>query len=541
MKRPSRKLRHNLKPALIIVLIPLLIGAVVAGILFGGRYEAALSSAGNQRLITENWQAADKAFTDRQPQYERKFAYYKLKEGQTLDSVAQYFSVDPFRLAAMNPGLVVPGTTIKVPPVETPLAPTPGANHKLATTVITEEGGLLRIKQPYKFELAITTIPELMDFLKRYNAIEQTGPTSYRINRAISLEGNMRLDITAPTVTKLELKSAPHDITCLCFDESSVLLKDVAITSYDPTTGKPDTAFEDERAFVRAKNGRMDAINVDFSYLGNDLPDAVKAAQRTNQAQKEGGTYGVSWRISDDMLGVEIATGWVEKSTFTRNHFGAYTYGASGMLWRNNYFAHNDVYGLDPHDDSNNALVEDNVFAYNGKHGFIVSKRCNYNIIRNNTSVGNKLHGFMLHQDSDYNVIEHNVSYGNTDNYVIFASDYNTIRHNIGYNARSSQVRINEGAANTFVTDNTFLGGPRGVYVYGGARNVYVSDNNMHVRKQVLMTADGQNVLFANNTIDGLTYAVKNQDRLIFGPNIIKSTTAVIPSRAPWPTRFTAY
>jgi parallel beta-helix repeat protein len=539
-KRPGG-LRQNIKPSLVIIALPLLIGAAVITIFLTGRYDIFLGNAGNQRLITENWEAADSTFRASQPKYERKFAYYKLKEGQTLASVANYFSVSQETLKQMNPGLVVAGTTIKVPPVEHPFSPIPTPNGKIKSAAITEDNGLLRVQQPYRLGLATTNIPELMDFLKSYGVIQRVSDKVYRINRAISLEGNIRLDITGDTVTRLELRSAPNNITCLCLDEASALLKDVAVTTYDPTTGKPDTTFDDERAFVRAKNGRMDAINVDFSYLGNDLPDAQKASKRTNQAQKEGGTYGVSWRISDDLLGAEIATGWVERSTFTYNHFGAYTYGASGITWRNNYFAHNDVYGLDPHDDSNNALIEDNVFAYNGKHGFIVSKRCDYNIIRNNTSVGNKLHGFMLHQDSDYNLIENNVSYGNTDNYVVFASDYNTIRNNKSYSARSSHVRINAEARNTFVTGNVFAGGRRGVYLYGNTQNVYVANNTMHIGKEVLMTDGAQNVLFAKNTIDGLTYKIGAHDRLIFGSNLIKPVaTLSIPSTAPYPAKFTA-
>ena len=540
MKRKSQSFRHNLKPALIIIMIPILIGASVLAVFLSGRYNKALGTVGTQRLLTTNWEQADAAFQKRQPEYERKFAYYKLKEGQTLESVAAYFSVDAAKLKNANPGLIVPGATIKVPPVERPLEPTAGANGKITTAVITEDNGLLRIRVPYKSELAITTIPELVALLKSYSAIEQTGPKTYRINRAISVEGNVRLDITSATVTKLELKSAAHDISCLCSDEAAMLLKDVAITTYDPATGKPDTDFADERAFVRAKNGRMDAINVDFSYLGNDLPDAQKASERVNKAQKEGGTYGVSWRISDDLLGVEIATGWVESSRFIKNHFGAYTYGASGMMWRNNYFARNDVYGLDPHDDSNNALVENNVFDHNGKHGFIVSKRCNYNIIRNNTSVGNKLHGFMLHQDSDYNVIENNVSYDNVDNYVIYASDYNTIRNNTSYKARSSHVRINAKSVNSFVTGNTFIGGRRGVYIYGETSNVYIANNKMNTSKEVLMTDAAKNVLFAHNTINGLTYKVGEDDRLIFGPNSVSSESMVIPGRPSLPQGFTA-
>jgi parallel beta-helix repeat protein len=538
--RPNRRtVRHNVRPGLILLLLPLLGGLAVIAVFASGLYNKSLSAAGDKRLETQNWQQAKDVFENRQPTYERKYAYYKMKVGQTLTSVADYFSVSEAELTKLNPGMAVAGTTIKVPPVTQPLAPAAGPNGKIFQAVVVDDHGFLRITQQYSADQIITNIPDLMAFLKPYDAIQQTGPTTYRINRSISLEGNIRLDITDQTVTKLELRSAPHDITCLCFDESSALLKNVAITTYDPATNQPDKNYADERAFVRDKNGRMDAINVHFSYLGNDLLPTESRATRTNPVQLEGGTYGVSWRISDDMLGQEIATGWVEHSQFDHNHFGAFSFGASGMTWRNNLFTHNEIYGLDPHDDSNNALIEDNVFSYNGKHGFIVSKRCDYNIIRNNLSIGNKLHGFMLHQDSDYNVIENNVAYGNTDNYVIYASDYNTIRGNIGYNAKSSQVRINEGSRNNYVQDNSLEGGRRGVYIYGDAENVYITGNTFRVGKEVLTTDKSKNIFFGGNTIPGLRYKIGSSDRLIFGGNTIDGTSADVPAMPPLPKNYT--
>jgi parallel beta-helix repeat protein len=533
-------LRHNVRPGLLLLLLPILGGVAVVMVFASGLYGKSLSAAGDKRLETQNWQQADKVLANRQPTYERKYAYYKIKVGQTLASVAAYFSVNEKDLAALNPGLTVPGTTIKVPPVTQPLTPTAGPNGKLAGAVVTNDRGLLRINQQYTADQVITNIPELMTFLKPYDAIEQTGPFTYRIKKPISIQGNIRIDITSATVKKLELRSSPNDVTCLCFDRASALLKDVSITSYDPATNKPDVKYSDERAFVRDKNGRMDAINVNFSYLGNDLEADNAPVKRTNPIQSEGGTYGVSWRIADDLLGQEIATGFVDHSSFTNNHFGAFTFGASGMTWRNSYFAHNDVYGLDPHDDSNNALIEDNVFAYNGKHGFIVSKRCDYNIIRNNLSVGNKLHGFMLHEKSDYNLIENNVAYDNVDNFVIYASDYNTIRNNVGYDARSSAVRINQGSRNNYVQNNTFMGGRRGIYLYGDVQNVYIGGNTFNVDKEALTTDKAENVFFGGNTIQSLSYKIGPSDRLIFGSNNVKATQRVVPGTPPFPKGYTA-
>jgi parallel beta-helix repeat protein len=244
----------------------------------------------------------------------------------------------------------------------------------------------------------------------------------------------------------------------------------------------------------------------------------------------EGGVYGASWRISSKTLGQNLTTGWVEKSTFDHNHFGAYTFGASGMTWKSNTFMKNDVYGLDPHDDSNNSLIEDNVFSDNGKHGFIVSKRCNYNIIRDNISYNNKSHGFMLHQDSAYNLIENNVAYKNFDNFVVYASNYNTIRKNKSYDPIASHVRVNQQSNNTFITNNEMFGGPRGIYLYDGTQAVYVGKNAIHGVRKELQTDGARNTIYARNTNDAINYEIAAGDRMIFGENNITHRDYTTPS-----------
>lgn len=536
--RHKKKPFRHLKPTLIMVTIPLVIGVFAFAFLLSGSFGQALSQLGAKRLETPDWRRAQNVFLEHQPEYQRKFAYYQLQEGQNLAKVSDFFSVPEAKLADINPGTLVAGTTIKLPPPEHPLAETSGPNGSIFSARVEIDGGLIRVNHDYKFATAVTDLPELMRFLKPYNAIEKTGERSYRLNRAISLEDNIRLDMTDRTVTKLELRSQPGDVTCLCMDRAAVLIKDVEITSVDPATGKPDTNHEDRRSFIRNKGGRMDILNSSISFLGNGLIKYADPADKPT-LQKEGGTYGVSWRISDDRLGQDVVTGWVEGTDFVRNHFGAYTFGASGMTWRNNYFYKNDVYGLDPHDDSNNALVEYNVFANNGKHGFIVSKRCNYNIIRHNTSYGNKLHGFMLHQDSAYNVIENNVAADNVDNYAIYASDYNTIRNNRSYNAKSNHVRINSGARNSYITGNQLFGSGRGIYLYGGVKNAYVASNNIQGTSEVMATAAAQGVFVGGNTLESLSFDLLPNDWVIFGKNTVSAETPTIPHRWPLPAQFT--
>ena len=557
-KRVSRKrpVWRNIRPMTILLVVPIILFGLTVTVLTTDVRAYILASHGNERLRTDGWQEAAEIMRGVQPDYARKWAYYAIKPGQTVEEVADFFGVDVKQIRQDNPILtaairrcghrvysvrsigtgvcrrrLIAGVTVKIRPTAKQLQPV-RPNGRIDRAIIVEDGDLLRVQNEYGLDRPITTdIDGLMDLLRGYKAIERTGPGTYRLNRAISIEGDIRVDLTSPDLSKLELTSTPDVLASLVFDESSVLIKGISITSVDPSTGKPDLDSPDGRAFVRMKNGRMDVIDSKLSYLGNGLKETLSAKAKVSTAQQEGGTYGFSYRISKGKLGTEISTGWVEGSTFEHNHFGAYSFGASGIMWKDNIFRKNEVYGLDPHDDSNNAMIVGNLFDSNGKHGFIVSKRCNYNVIHDNVSVNNKLHGFMLHQDSAYNLIEDNVSYGNTDNFVIYGSNWNTVKDNVSYSARSSHIRINSNTSNTFVTGNTMTGGDRGVYLYADVDSTFVADNVFQGFSETIQTAGASNTFFGSNVEEAVNYDIQSGDTVIYGVNKIRSSRVEIPTR----------
>ncbi|MEJ0073365.1 MAG: right-handed parallel beta-helix repeat-containing protein [Candidatus Saccharibacteria bacterium] len=363
-----------------------------------------------------------------------------------------------------------------------------------------------------------------MSLTQSYGAISQLGPKTFLIQKPLYIQNNIRVDITSQTVSTLLLRSSPNfDITTLTFQSSEALIDGVHISSYDPATQKPDSNVNDGRSFLRAyQNARMDILDSQADYLGMTL-DQIK--DPTIRAKvpfvSQGGVYGVSWRIGTGTFGNNIATGWVEKSTFAHNHIGAFTFGAQGMMWRNNLFTANEVYGLDPHDDSNNATIEYNRFVANGKHGFIVSKRCDYNLIKDNISIDNKLHGFMLHDNSNYNVFEDNISIGNVDNFVIYGGSFDEITGNKSYNPRGSHVRINQPSYENYVSGNTFYGGKKGVYLYDGVNGVDISGNTFYNVTNQLTTDGATRVLYAGNHSNALGYQIGGKDRVVFGVNQI--------------------
>ncbi|MFL6091264.1 MAG: right-handed parallel beta-helix repeat-containing protein [Aeromicrobium sp.] len=538
VRQKYRRRRHfwaNLRPTTLLLLIPILISFVTFSYVGSGLYHYQLAREAAKRLQTHDWQAADQMMTAAQPNYRRKWGYYQIKPGQTLAEVAELLGITVGDIEKDNKGALIPGATIKIRPIERPLTPF-SQSRGIGLVQVVEQPGrdALFVKQSYGQNSPVrVTIPELARRLHAYDALENRGDGTWRLNRTIAIEGDIRLDVTDKDLKRLELRSDPNDIAALTFDGGSVLFKGVTVTSVDSKTGRPDGVWEDGRAFVRMKNGRMDAIDSTFTWLGNGLPKVMnKQALEKNGVLKEGATYGFSYRVSPRNLGQEYTTGWVENSTFENNHFGAYTYGANGMLWKDNLFTHNDVYGLDPHDDSNNALVVGNRFLYNHKHGFIVSKRCNFNIIRNNTSVGNDLHGFMLHQDSAYNVLENNVAYGNHDNYAIFHSNWNIIRNNKSYVPRSTHIRVNDFAYSNYIRDNELYGSRRGIYLYGGTGSTYIAGNHFSGVRLPIQTKGATYTFFGDNSAPSFNYDIAPGDKFIFGENGIDRGVDDIPTAA---------
>jgi parallel beta-helix repeat protein len=461
--------------------------------------------------VTNNWRSVEEALIANLPKPERKAGSYWVKEGQTIDYLANRFGVGPGKLNQLNPSAISPDMRITVPPVEQPMQPTP-SNGALGNARVSEEDGAVRVVHDFGAQQIITTIPELAELLAKYNAISKGESGIYHLERTISVENNIHVDITPDTLKVLQLKSTAKDVVCLCFSDASVLIKGVEITSFDPTTNTTDTDPTNGRSFVRAKNSRLDIIESRISHLGSDINKGPAFVQ------EESGTYGITWRVPTSQQTTNIATGWVENSTFSQNYSGAFAQGTAGMTWRNNQFIDNKMYGLSVQ-SSTGSLVEKNTFQNNGKHGLLLSKASESNLIKGNTISGNKLHGVVVHEGATRNFIEDNIAHDNVDNFVVTRAEYTTLQRNEGYNAAKNNVRINEQASKTYVMDNDLRGGSKAVNVYGEANDTYIASNQIKDAKQVLSASDAKNVLFAHNNIDIFNFEVGAEGDVVLGPN----------------------
>ena len=315
--------------------------------------------------------------------------------------------------------------------------------------------------------------------------LEEISPKIWHAKATIFLSNGITLKLNKSEVEWLKLESNKKEFVMLRSVNSDIIIDGVKITSWDSENSDYDRGLDDGRSFVMVKdNARMDIYSSELAYLGYPTSPNIAVSP-----------YGVSWKLSGLKLKKILLTGEVIDSKFHHNYFGAYTYGATGMLWRGNEFYENVRYGFDPHDDSNGLVVENNIAHNNGAHGIIFSKRCTYNIIRNNISYDNRLHGIMLHEKSDFNVIENNTITSNTSGIALYHSSNNTVIGNTIKDNRHG-VRANAESEGNLVQNNIITGSKLyGIYFYDKANNNSVL-NNVFERNNVgiYIKSDSNNI-----------------------------------------------
>jgi parallel beta-helix repeat protein len=318
-------------------------------------------------------------------------------------------------------------------------------------------------------------------------------------------------------VDELRLKSDSGGEVNLWAEYGTIDIEATKIRSWDAAAGTVDTNYSDGRAHIRvrsfldsggvARESRMDIVNSEISYLGYNAAES----------------YGLVWKVigdpgSDFSLYDKVnVRGDIFASRIHHNYYGMYTFGHDDGQWVGNEVDHNVGYGFDPHDDSDNLLIEDNEVHDNGLHGIIASKRCDHVVIRNNRSYNNKQAGIMLHRSSDDGVVEGNEVYDNGDSGIaLFASWRATVRNNTLLRNGRSGVRFSMGAGDSRVENNTIDGGGDGFEFYQGTdapepgddarpkRNLVLNNVVRNLAGQAIAMADSDSNTFQGNTFSGI-------------------------------------
>jgi len=354
----------------------------------------------------------------------------------------------------------------------------------------------------------IVNLRDIATAINNGNLLKEETSKAWLLKANLFIKKGVKLLLTDETVTWLKLESNPNYFVWLKTYNGDILIQNSKITSWDSNSENFDTDYT-SRAFILAKyQARMDILNSELSYLGSSA----------------GESYGVAWRDPN----TQEVTGNVQDSTFSYNYYGAYTYMARDMKFLNNSFHHNIQYGLDPHDDSNNFLVEGNTFYENGNHGLIFSKRCVNNTIRNNVSRNNKLTGIMLDKQSDNNTVENNTAYGNVNGIALYGSNNNVISDNTVYQNQVGILLKDQAASNTIESNQIYKNTKYGIYLYKEATGNKILANEIYSNTEtgVYIKSSG-NTVGPNNNINNNkngVYLVGASDSTIVN-NIINSNT----------------
>jgi parallel beta-helix repeat protein len=290
-------------------------------------------------------------------------------------------------------------------------------------------------------------------------------------------------------VDELRIKSNnssdPYNFAFIRAQWGNLQIKNTRITSWDEAVNGPDTEYEKlGRAFIHvrsyleagiARESRMDVIESEVAYLGYYAPRSEVQHQEIT-----GESYGLVWKVQErDLLQVDVH-GDIGNSTIHHNYLGMSSYGASGMHIVNSEFYENVQYGLDPHNDSDDLVIEGNNVHHNGKHGIICAKRCDNLLIRYNRSSYNAGHGIALHQSVVDSVIAGNEVVGNLEaGIALFESHNNIVRDNV-VDGNKWGIRLREGSRNNVVENNrVYNQALHGLYFYSGNEYNTVSGNQL--------------------------------------------------------------
>ena len=448
---------------------------------------------------------------------------YVMRDGDTLASVAQKYDVTIDNLLHANASRITnwntlePGFILSIPGKDMVLSPQRfnyqriykdnlGITYDSTSNTITVSGRGI-----------ILTLADIKNSVGK-ERLEEVKPGVWYLKSNLSLRSGVTLNLDKNEATWIKMASSKKGFVFLQAFNAAIYINGVKITSWDEKQNDFDREIKDGRSYIMVKdNSRMDLYSADIGYLGYARTPDLNASP-----------YGIAWKMSKGKLLNTLLTGEVINSRFHNNYFGAYTFGATGMVWRGNKLYDNVRYGLDPHDDSNGFLVENNVAYNKGAHGIIFSKRCMYNTIRNNYSYNNKLHGIMLHEKSDNNIIENNIFEGNMNGIALWRASNNIVRNNIIRNNKHG-IRVTVESRENIIEYNRITGSRLyGIYLYEDADKNIIQENIALGNDSAIYIKTKENII-SRNTLEnyriGVYFLEKAGNNIVSENKILYNTS----------------
>jgi nitrous oxidase accessory protein NosD len=233
----------------------------------------------------------------------------------------------------------------------------------------------------------------------------------------------------------------------------NLVVQDADIVGYDEVKHMPAYASESDkdafRPFITAWSGsKLEIAGSRLAMLGYDASKAFGLTQSTGPAVQ-------------DLYATEhnAPSGNIVENSFENLRYGYYSYEASNVRLIGNEYRDNVVYGIDPHDRSNNLLIALNTaYGTHKKHGIIVSRQVNDSFIVGNVSLHNKGSGFMLDRTSQRNIVYANTGVSNDgDGLTLYESGCSITAANDFSRNKRAGIKIRN-SSDVGVYDNIFEG-----------------------------------------------------------------------------------
>ena len=285
----------------------------------------------------------------------QQFAYYIIEKNDTLSFIAQKYNVrlsvitENNKEAFKNPNYILIGEKLKIPILElqnissvnelTSIQDPEIIFDKLSNTIYVDGRG------------SVVTLSNIYKTLNSESIIEKISNKEWILRSNLLIRKGVTLLIDDNDVSWLKLKSNKDGFIWIQSNNGSIVIRNTKITSWVEESQLPDEDYEDGRSFILAvKNGRMDIINSELSFLGYD--DGLKS--------------GVAWQGISDNSNNYLFTGQVLQSKFYNNYSGIYLSGTTSMKVINNSIAHNGRYGIYIRNGTNGFIIKDNFLNNNG-------------------------------------------------------------------------------------------------------------------------------------------------------------------------------
>lgn len=277
-------------------------------------------------------------------------------------------------------GLPPDSRTLNVPPASPSVRAISMSTHKINLYVAGKKVRIIDVASP------VTTIQRLVKLVDNPAWIAETAPGQITLQSALTMTHGVSLRIGAPQVHLVRLVSIPSVFIGANggkLDFTGVTLEAVPSASQAASYYKP---------FVMATGGAvMDVTNSTFKGLGWDW----------------NASYGVSWENG--------STGSVTGATFEDGFIGVYTSYARNILFRDDVFRGNALYGLDPQSYSQGLIIDRVLAEDNRGDGIILSNHVTGSVVEESVSRGNGENGIMLDNFSMHNQVIRNTVTGNSD------------------------------------------------------------------------------------------------------------------------------